>query len=57
MAGTVVFVELFNLEDIGAGGAFGLLDLRPANLDSVTDLEISSIAFERVGLGVTGLQL
>src|SRR5882757_8358999 len=57
MAGTVIFVEFFNLEDIGAGGAFGLLDLRPVNLDAVTDLEIGSIAFERVGLGVAGPKL
>lgn len=57
MAGTIVFVELFNLEDVGTGDASSLLDLRSVNLDPIAGLEITSSSFEGVGLGVAGLKL
>ena len=46
VAGAVVFLELVHPEGVEARGAFGLLDLRAMDFDTIANLDARSIAFE-----------
>jgi hypothetical protein len=55
-ARAVIASKLLNPEDSGAGAVLRLLDLRSVKFHLVTNLDGGRVAFERVGLSVTGLQ-
>ena len=56
-ARAVIASKLLHPEDSGAGAALGLLDLRSVKLHLVANLDGGGVAFERIGLSVSGLQV